>query len=234
MKRKDFFKDGLKELTGELLGTPFGKIIDNQLHGIANLLSPEWMEDSPLLDGDGGAVTPVDPESLPDRLKPQEPEECYARPPGAIEDPGFFEKKCTRCNDCIMACPHGILFNLGPYSGPLLDPNRYPCKLCEGYPCIKSCETGALLPIPDDAIPKFGQAVLIEARCLNTPENRAEKVAKNKRAPYCRECVKICPVEEAISLEQRSKMPIFEEYCSGCGLCVKACPSVPSAIRIEI
>lgn len=224
MDRKDFFGKGLKELAGNILKSPVGKVVDQQLGGLANLLSPQWLEGK--LGSDEGAKNKP-PKTVQNSL-------AFPRPPGALTDPEAFEKACTRCNDCLMACPHGSLFTLGPYSGPMINPNVAACYLCEDYPCIKSCEAGALLPLDPDTLPSFGEPVFYENRCINHPEVREEKMAraKKKRMPYCTACVSSCPVEDAIAWDEK-KMPEFYDYCTGCGVCTKVCPVIPKAIEID-
>src|SRR5262245_9880393 len=141
MDRKDFFRKGLRQIASDLLKTPAGESIDRQLQGISNFLAPGKIESQlPSKESSGKKNT-------------------YCRTPGALPDPAAFRKACNHCGDCIMACPYGTIFRLNPRSGPVIDPNLSACHLCEDFPCITSCETGALLPL-DGALPKFGQAEL--------------------------------------------------------------------------
>lgn len=227
MDRKNFFKNGLKDMAEDLLKTPLGKLVDQQLQSLSNLLAPEWLNDRLLSDHDPGSS---ENKILP--LPAQLENHMHSRPPGAIVEVEKFNQACTRCNDCILACPHGALFNLGPYSGPVMDPNRYPCYLCEDWPCIKACETGALTDLPKNTYPAFGMAVLLQDNCLNAPESRNKRNASSRREPYCRSCLKSCPIE-AVSLT-KEKLPEFEDFCTGCGLCAQACPAEPVAIHIVV
>ena len=54
---------------------------------------------------------------------------------------------------------------------PLINPNLKACLLCEDYPCINSCKTGALIKLNKKEIPSFGKARLFEEFCLNTKIN---------------------------------------------------------------
>ena len=219
MDRKDFFRIGWKDLGKDLMQSPVGQMIDVQLQGLSNLLSPAW------LDGKLGAGS---------REKNSSKGILFPRPPGALTDPGAFEKACTRCNDCLLACPYGSIFTLGPYSGPILNPNAGACYLCEDYPCIQSCDTGALVSLPVDTLPSFGNPRLLEENCLNVPENRRNRIKESgkKRLPYCRNCLESCPVENAITFSEE-KTPEFLDSCTGCGVCVRSCPSIPRSIEIE-
>jgi Na+-translocating ferredoxin:NAD+ oxidoreductase RNF subunit RnfB len=86
--------------------------------------------------------------------------------------------------------------------------------------------------LPADIYPGFGMAVLLQDKCLNDPESRKSRNASQKREPYCRGCVKSCPIE-AVSLT-KEKLPEFEDFCTGCGLCVQTCPTDPKAIHIVV
>ena len=206
MDRKNFFTGGWKEVVQDVLHTPVGKALDRQLEGLANLLAPQGLE-----------------EML--RMHEEAPRERnYYRPPGATEDEDAFDKACTRCGDCIKACPAGTLFTLDPESGPLLDPETVACRLCTDYPCIQACETGALSPLPKGVLPGFGHAKLREDICVNETRPDAPKP--------CDKCEQICLVPEAVSFDEWN-LPVFAEHCTGCGLCVEACPTFPPAIQIE-
>jgi len=67
------------------------------------------------------------------------------RPPGAVTPDSTFEKLCTGCDACMIACPVNIIFiedQTRRY--PVIYPESSPCLHCTGYPCIASCPTGAL------------------------------------------------------------------------------------------
>ncbi len=227
MQRKDFFKNGIKDISKEILKSPLGSIVDHQLTALANLLSPEWLPDKV-------QQVPIDPDEDPMKALARNapgPVIRMPRPPGALPKRAEFQKKCTQCNDCILACPHGAIISVGPFSGPVMDPNLFPCHLCEDYPCIKACETGALLPLPEDTIPKMGQAVLMEGHCRNYNRFSGKESAAEKKTA-CKECVTACPVPKAVKLNTKTKLPEFADHCAGCGLCVKACPAVPLALRV--
>lgn len=210
--------------------SPFGSVIDRQLHSFSNLLAPQWLHERMIQKENEweeviwGSERPGK-NSEPNQFKPH-----YCRPPGALASEKKFQQACTRCNDCIVACPHGVIFNLGPYSGPVLNTNLFACHLCEDFPCIQSCDEGALLPMPENTLPWFGTAHLVEEHCLNYGPNRKSSGRAKKRTPYCKLCVEACPVD-AIQLNQE-KLPEIEDHCTGCGLCIQSCPVDPVAFRI--
>ncbi len=67
------------------------------------------------------------------------------RPPGAHRDDSTFQKLCTGCDACMVACPvNVIMIEDLETRHPLIYPDKDPCIHCEDTPCIKVCETGAL------------------------------------------------------------------------------------------
>ena len=144
----------------------------------------------------------------------------WPRPPGALDEASCLAA-CTRCDACIVACPHGAIGKLpeGPTAGsPAMNPNVAPCHLCADTPCIKACEDGALAPI--DATDIFlGLAEIVEARCLPF------------RGPECGACRSSCPVG---ALHTRLGRPSIDpQICNGCGLCRADCPVWDQAILVS-
>lgn len=69
---------------------------------------------------------------------------AHKRPPGAEPSESRFLELCTGCDACMIACPHNIiLVDCVERRTPILSPDQ-PCLHCSGYPCIASCQTGAL------------------------------------------------------------------------------------------
>ena len=66
----------------------------------------------------------------------------WERPPGSTST---FTQLCTGCDACMVACPVNVIMieNLETRH-PLIYPEEAPCIHCDGYPCISSCNTGAL------------------------------------------------------------------------------------------
>ncbi len=227
MDRKKFFTKGIRDLMGDAYKSPVGRFFDRRLEGISNALAPLGMDGLVPSPGDADDWSDAGEHGGEHGEKPP----VYARPPGAL--PGAdFEEACTRCGDCIIACPHGALFQLDSRSGPLLDPNFIACKLCKDWPCINACEEGALEPLAKRVLPRFGRAELNADACLNEGDNRLRRKAEGaKRLTYCKECAKACPVKGVVSFD-KLRMPVFGDDCTGCGLCVAECPPVPKAIEI--
>jgi ferredoxin-type protein NapG len=205
MQRKDFFKDGLKEITKEILKTPIGSYIDERLQSFIKALEPFAIHHS---------------ESQKEKTNI-----FFVRPPGSNPDPKAFNELCTACNDCIIACPHYAIFKFNGIHGPIMNPNYKACHICDDYPCIAACETKALMPLKEDTLPYFGYAQIEQEKCLNF-----ELINTKKRKLNCSICYDVCPVEDAIEL--KNKVPTVLENCIGCGICKHQCPE--SAIKIII
>ncbi|NTV94083.1 MAG: ferredoxin-type protein NapG [Thiobacillus sp.] len=157
------------------------------------------------------------------------------RPPGALAEMDF-NAACIKCGECVNACPPDIL-KLAPAGGdlpigtPYFLPRTGPCIMCPDIPCLKACPTGALAPeLKDINKSRMGLAVIDIENCLSWKGLR------------CEICHRDCPLKgKAITLETvdrgLSKHAIFRpivnsEFCTGCGICEKACPTTEAAIRI--
>lgn len=152
------------------------------------------------------------------------------RPPGAVDEAEFLAL-CTKCDDCKHACPHGSIVKSGGRFGPLCNtpviiPSEKPCYLCDDFPCIKACTTGALAPVANSREVRMGKAYVDAELCYNAGED------SGKMYPMC---VLKCPLSgEAISTED-SKPVVDLEKCVGCGVCESACLVVNNqgAIRVR-
>ncbi len=162
----------------------------------------------------------------------------YIRPPFAIEEFDFLTK-CTRCHDCIEACPHQTIFSLSSRLGieivstPALDLTNGACHLCQDWPCVVACEPDAL-KIPESEIPEDGVA---EEQISSPPQPRLAEVQIDTSTclpymgPECGVCGSVCPIPGAITWDL-SKPEINKDICTGCAICRQSCITEPKAITI--
>ncbi len=152
----------------------------------------------------------------------------WFRPPGAAPEVAFIAA-CTRCGDCIDVCPvHAIVksaANAGLGAGtPYIDPTVQACVVCADMPCAAACETGALV-VPADgwASVHMGVLELDPQRCITF------------QGVACGVCARACPVgERALAVDDRGHPVIKPEGCVGCGVCVTACVTIPSSLRLRL
>ncbi len=140
------------------------------------------------------------------------------RPPGAVDERSFLSG-CTRCGECITACPVGAILLAPPKfreaaGTPMIDPHHAPCVMCPDAPCISSCEPGVLRP---DRPRKMGVAAIQTMACLA------------HTGSFCTVCSERCPVQGAIEL-RAGKPKIHEDICTGCGVCASVCPAPVNAV----
>jgi MauM/NapG family ferredoxin protein len=169
------------------------------------------------------------------------------RPPGALDELEFLTK-CTRCDKCMKACPENAILVAPASTGlalktPFIDPRSVPCFLCTTLPCVTACEDEALIwprvrladgrELDGPKATRMGTARVKQSQCVTWDST-------DRDARECRICVDRCPYpEEAIRLtapiegEPFRHPEVVAEVCTGCGICVFACPAEPSAIVVE-
>ena len=131
------------------------------------------------------------------------------RPPWALAELAFTDT-CSRCNDCLGACPEHIIV-AGDGGFPTIDFHHGECTFCSA--CVDACKPGALVR-SENGMP-WSLKAAIGPTCL--PHKGVE----------CRICGDFCNVR-AIRFPPRiggSPLPeIVQELCTGCGACVAPCP----------
>jgi len=147
------------------------------------------------------------------------------RPPGALAE-ASFGATCERSGKCVAACPvHAIqlLRSADPDRDgtPHLVPSQQACVVCDDLSCMKACPSGALTLVDKHAI-RIGHAVVDLGTCVRSA------------GEACRECVDLCPLgSAAIGLDDRGRVEVRRDGCTGCGVCEQHCPTTPRAITIR-
>ncbi len=155
------------------------------------------------------------------------------RPPGSIPETDFL-RRCSRCYECIIACPTNTLQPIWLEAGleaiwtPKVTTSFAPCdKDCAL--CGQVCPTGAIRPVAlkDKIFCKIGTARIYKNRCLAWEYDRK-----------CLVCDEVCPYDAVnfIAVKYRkNRVPVVDaNRCSGCGYCETHCPaSGKKAIIVE-
>ena len=152
----------------------------------------------------------------------------WFRPPYALAEAAFL-RACTRCDHCITACPHEVLFALPARLGnqvagtPAMDLLNRGCHLCADWPCVQVCEPNALrLPSETETAQlRLARVDIDPAHCLPY------------RGPECGACGSICPVPGALFWDG-PRPSIVAELCVGCALCREACITTPKAVVAQL
>lgn len=127
------------------------------------------------------------------------------RPPWTGDD---FVDSCTRCSNCITACPEGIL-QKGDGGFPRITFEHEGCTLCQE--CVQACDE----PVFDLSRPPFQWRATIRDHCLA------------KANIHCQSCQDACEAEAIRFLYGQGHVPLPEvdtQSCTGCGACVAVCP----------
>lgn len=147
------------------------------------------------------------------------------RPPGAVNEEDFLQK-CIRCRKCEEVCPYNSIAMVHADWGlkmgtPFIYPREMPCYLCENFPCIESCITGALEKVESRMDVKMGVAEIDKLSCF----------AYNDIV--CQSCFERCLIyREAITMKNELYPVVDPDKCTGCGVCENVCPMEKQAIRV--
>lgn len=127
-----------------------------------------------------------------------------------VSDEIVFVDVCTRCHNCLSACPEKIIVK-GDGGFPEIDFRFGECTFCTD--CVKVCPENLFTPIEQNPWPLKAK---ISEKCLSY---------KNV---VCNICKEQCETE-AISFTPRvgrvSQPELVTEKCTGCGACIKPCPT---------
>lgn len=185
------------------------------------------------------------------------------RPPGALNEREFLAT-CIKCGQCVQVCPYYSLSLLDITSGsslgtPHINPRERGCYLCDLYPCVLACPSGALshdtTEISDvhmgmahvkraDSCLALNQATITSQsveRVISrkTHNDREESVVNKIRESIgkpCSLCADLCPHPEplrAIAMVESKNggyIPEIRDACVGCGVCEEVCPASDAVI----
>ncbi len=131
------------------------------------------------------------------------------RPPWSCEEQEFTDL-CSRCGDCIQACPKNIILK-SDGGFPEVNFSTQGCDFCEL--CVDSCTSGAL---NRQQTPTFRFSAIINDQCFSM------------RGIVCRSCGEICE-SRAITFKAivggRTTVALSADSCTGCGECIPICPA---------
>lgn len=150
------------------------------------------------------------------------------RPPGAVAEEQF-SGLCTRCGNCIRACPQRIIYADAGASGlaGLLTPAlRFGPGYCHERcnECNRVCPTHAIrhLSLEEKRREIIGTAQISEKTCIQF------------LGEHCMICGTVCPYQAIDERAPRGQpVPVVNlAECRGCGLCVLECPAAAGTIVI--
>lgn len=136
------------------------------------------------------------------------------RLPWALDDTSFTDH-CTRCSDCLRACPEQIIVR-GDGGFPQVDFTKGACTFC--HACVDVC---AQPVFSSESQPWQAQAIISDG-CLT------------RQQVFCQNCKDACApraIRFQFGRQGISYPQVLAEACTGCGACVAPCPT--GAIRIE-
>lgn len=138
------------------------------------------------------------------------------RPPWSRPE-ADFTARCTRCGDCVRACPRVVLV-AGDGGFPQIDFSRNGCSLCGD--CARVCPTGA---IDRQAVPQaYTWRIQVADTCLA------------RRGVECRVCGDACDARALRFVPARggvAQLQIDTAACTGCGDCLAVCPVAALVLR---
>jgi ferredoxin-type protein NapF len=133
------------------------------------------------------------------------------RPPWSLQE-SLFVAQCTRCGDCLTACPTGLLTK-GGGGFPVTDFTLGYCTFCGD--CARVCTSGAIGH--DLTVRPWLFSIAIGEDCLA------------RQNVDCRVCGEQCDASAIRFVPRQGGVPLPEinhSSCNGCGACLAPCPVV--------
>lgn len=151
------------------------------------------------------------------------------RPPGT-RDSMSFNTLCSRCGNCIRACPTRIIQPLTVCDQPLawMTPvirfeNGYCLETCNI--CSRVCPTGAIafFPVDEKKYVFIGKAEISSENCY---------LLNNRECVKCREVCKYEAISYIPGTGTNTGVPVADlSKCVGCGACEIVCPADCIVVR---
>ena len=128
---------------------------------------------------------------------------------------------CSRCGDCLHACPEHILIaGVGGFPEVDFGAGSGECTFCGA--CVECCRSAVFEPDRDP--PWTVRAVISETRCLAAA------------GVHCEACRDACG-ETAVRFRPRLGGPprpmLDPDRCTGCGACAAHCPADAITLQAE-
>ncbi len=173
------------------------------------------------------------------------PKELRLRPPGAVDEDDFLSM-CIKCGQCLQVCPYDSIIledidGLGGVGTAYIDPQRRGCYLCEAFPCILACPTGALDHDKDEIkYIDMGKAIIVnENACLalrnkSVPNSFIDELYTHFPA-LTKEEIKNRKIEELPNPSEKRELQValmkkiekFRDDKKVCTMCADICPYHP-------
>ncbi len=167
------------------------------------------------------------------------------RPPGAVDEASYLNL-CIKCGQCLQVCPYDSIqledaANGASFGMAYIDPTQRGCYLCEAFPCVLACPTGALdhehdqiemihmgvarvasehaclalkkEPVPDHAI----DAIYDHTKILSAGEHTAHKVVRRGDESE----------KEDLQKKLLERLDAFRGGDKQCTICADLCPLHP-------
>ena len=175
-------------------------------------------------------------------LSQSQAKSLFLRPPGALPEKEFVST-CIRSGMCVQACPFDVL-ELSTVSDkisvgtPFFIPRIEACHMCPDIPCATVCPTQALdlKSLTVDNKLSINNASMGLAT-INT------KTCLSYLGLQCTMCIRACPLADTAIILKNERNPrtdmhaflkpmVDADYCTGCGMCERACPTKIASIQV--
>ncbi len=160
---------------------------------------------------------------------------AFIRPPGAAGT--AFNALCSRCGNCMKACPYGLIVpDLGAsgVDGLFTPVLAFRSRNAEQESfCFQDC-TACTQVCPSGAI-RFMKKAEKQQVAIGLARVDKKTCIAWEKGEYCVVCQEYCPYQAIVEVEQKGVLcPVVDEKkCRGCGACESQCPALPVAIVVE-